>query len=74
MQSDAVIFRNPRRNHYHTFSAKLHIFLFGLTHEIYRSPIDKQKTTHSGVGGKKLNDLPYRPGDKQHRGIKNTGG
>jgi hypothetical protein len=36
------------------FSAKFRIFyILGLTHETYRSSLYKQKTTNSGVGGKK---------------------
>ena len=45
------------------FSAKFRIFyILGLTHETYRSPLSKRKTTHSGVGGKKQsNDLAVTP-------------
>ncbi len=40
-----------------TFSANFSIFyILGLTHEIYHSPIDKRKTTHSDVGRKKLSN------------------
>jgi len=45
------------------FSEKFCIFyILGLTHETYRSPLSKQKTTDSGVGGKKQpNDLAVTP-------------
>ena len=45
------------------FSAKFRIFyILGSTHETYRSPLSKRKTTHSGVGGKKhSNDLAVTP-------------
>ena len=45
------------------FSAKFCIFyILGSTDETYRSPLTKQKATHSGVGGKKQsNDLAVTP-------------
>ena len=45
------------------FNAKFRIFyILGSTHETYRSLLSKQKTTHSGVGGKKQsNNLAVTP-------------